>query len=71
MDKGKIIGLTMIDLRKAFDLVDHATLLQKLALYGLDDNAISWFSSYLTDRQFQVSVDNNVSSKANVVSGVP
>ena len=71
MDKGKIIGLTMIDFRKAFDLVDHATLLQKLALYGLDDNAISWFSSYLTDRQFQVSVDNNVSSKANVVSGVP
>ena len=69
MDKGKIIGLTMIDLRKTFHLVDHATLLQKLALYGLDDNAISWFSSYLTDRQFQVSVDNDV--KANVVSGVP
>ena len=71
MDKGKIIGLTMIDLRKAFDLVDHATLLQKLTLDGLDDNAISWFSSYLTDRQFQVSVDNNLSSKAKVVSGVP
>ena len=70
MDKGKIIGLTMIDLRKTFHLVDHATLLQKLALYGLDDNAILWFSSYLTDRQFQVSVDNDV-SKANVVSGVP
>jgi hypothetical protein len=87
MDKGKIIGLTMIDLRKAFDLVDHATLLQTQhylcddnaiscsttsnATLLLDDNAISWFSSYLTDRQFQVSVDTNVSSKAKVVSGVP
>jgi hypothetical protein len=40
MDKGKIIGLTMIDLRKAFDLVDHATLLQTQH-YLCDDNAIS------------------------------
>jgi hypothetical protein len=45
--------------------------MQYRAALLLDDNAISWFSSYLTDRQFQVSVDTNVSSKANVVSGVP
>jgi hypothetical protein len=30
IDKGHISGLTLIDLRKAFDLVDHETLLKKL-----------------------------------------
>lgn len=49
MDEGKISGFVMIDLRKAFDLVDHPTLLQKLCLYGMADNPMSWFTSYLTD----------------------
>lgn len=58
MDEGKISGLVMIDLRKAFDLVDHPTLLQKLRLYGMDDNPMSWFTSYLTDyRKLSLTID--------------
>ena len=34
MDKGLISGLNLTDYRKAFDLVDHATLLKKLSIYG-------------------------------------
>jgi hypothetical protein len=56
----------MLDLRKAFDLVDHSLLLQQLHLYGLDDQALSWFTSYLKDREFQVRI-----SKASIKSGVP
>ena len=71
MDKGRILGLTMVDLRKAFNLVNHKTLLQKLTLYGLDDNALAWFTSYLSNREFYVSIDNHMSDKATIASGVP
>jgi hypothetical protein len=47
MDKGLFMGVVMIDLRKAFDLVDHALLLRKLEIYGLDLNTLKWFQSYL------------------------
>ena len=71
MDEGKITGLTMIDLQKAFDLVDYSTLLHTLQLYRLDTSAMRWFSSYLCDREFQVSIDNEFSSKVDMSSGVP
>ena len=50
MNDGKYVGCLMIDFRKAFDLVDHSILLQKLKLYRCDDNSLSWFVSYLSDR---------------------
>lgn len=45
IDSGKIAGLTMIDLRKAFDLVDHQILIEKVELYGLDTTVAAWFQS--------------------------
>ena len=50
IDNGKISWLTMIDLRKAFDLVSHEIILNKLQMYGLDNKAMDWFGSYLEDR---------------------
>lgn len=35
MDNGLISGLNLIDYHEAFDLVDHATLLKKLVIYGV------------------------------------
>ena len=40
MDRGELIGVVMIDLKKAFDTVDHLILLHKLKLYGFDDMAV-------------------------------
>ena len=44
------IGKVMIDLQKAFDIVDHSSLESKLKAIGLDGNAITWFDAYLTNR---------------------
>ena len=61
MDKGKIIGVVLVDFKKAFDLVDHKILLNKLDIYGIKDEALMWFNTYLTKRKQQVSVNNTLS----------
>ncbi len=43
-------GVVLLDLRKAFDLVDTDVLLHKLSLYQCDDLTIDWFKSYLQGR---------------------
>ena len=51
IDNGLINGVIFIDLKKAFDTIDHKILLKKLAIYGVDYRALKWFDSYLSDRR--------------------
>jgi hypothetical protein len=50
VDDGKMVGVMMVDLSAAFDMVDHPLLLAKLRLFGLEEEFILWFESYLTGR---------------------
>ena len=71
IDKGMVSGVIFLDLKKAFDTVDHAILLKKLSDYGVQGQTASWFKSYLKDRQ-QFCVVNGLSSAKNrIVRGVP
>ena len=71
IDKGNIVGAIFFDLKKAFDVVNHEILLQKLALYGVRGTSLRWFESYLSNRS-QCIVDGlKVSSRRSVKSGVP
>jgi hypothetical protein len=51
LDRGDFAALVLLDLSAAFDTVDHVILVRRLEVpYGLRGRALSWFSSYLSDR---------------------
>ena len=48
MNNGEVIGIVALDLRKAFDTVDHKILIDKLNLYGICE---PWFTSYISNHK--------------------
>ena len=70
-NEGEITGVVLLDLSAAFYLVDHQILLQKLKIYGLDEDLQSWISSYLIDRKQAVWIDYCFSSFHENNVGVP
>ena len=58
LDQNKISAGLFLDLKKAFDTVNHSILLQKLESIGIRGVALNWFQSYLVDRYLYVSVNN-------------
>ena len=43
-------GIIFLDIKKAFDTVDHNILIDKLKFYGAEGTVILWFQNYLKDR---------------------
>ena len=61
----------LIDIRKAFDCVDHTILTTKLYQYGVRGLPLDWFKSYLFNRKCFIECDD-VKSNTNVFNiGVP
>ena len=72
MDAQKLSVLVLLDLSTAFDTVDHIILLkQTQKSSGPFWYCLKWFQSYLTDRQFYVSMDTCSSRTHKVKCGVP
>ena len=46
IDNSKMVGVVLVDFKKAFDLVDHQILTNKLEIYGIKDEALMWFNTY-------------------------
>ena len=71
IDKKKITVGVFIDLRKAFDTIDHEILLKKLNMYGIRGIPLLWITSYLNNRMQYVHLDDAVSGLLTVICGVP
>ena len=63
--------LCFLDLKKAFDTVDHHILLTKLQYYGLRGSCHEWFTSYLNNRTQTCQINCSMSNPKLVTCGVP
>ena len=69
--KKELIGTVFLDFKKAFDLVNHRTLLLKLQEYFSNAPQLQLLKSYLSDRFQYVLVNGKTSVKKKTKSGVP
>ena len=65
------VHAAFIDFRKAFDLVDHNILLNKLAAMNINKPFWLWIKSFLSGRVQEVNVNGTLSSIATCPAGVP
>ena len=71
IDKGGVVGAVFLDLKKAFDTVNHKVLLTKLYTFNFSEDAVKWVETYLSDRSQSVRVHNIQSKSLNLSTGVP
>lgn len=71
LDKKKYVMGIFIDLKKAFDTIDHRILLDKLYHYGIRGISHDWVKSYLSCRKQFVQYQNEKSELKEIVCGVP
>ena len=64
--------LVLLDLKAAFDIIDHAILLSRLRhRFGVTGAALDWLRSYLANRKQLVRIGSDISSHTSVPFGVP
>ena len=71
IDRGYVNAVVFLDLKKAFDTVDHEILLTKMNRYGIQGTSLDWFKSYLTNRAQRCSVNGCLSDFTTLKCGVP
>ena len=71
LEQGDMAGVCMVDMSAAFDVVDTELLLEKLKLYGFDQNSHQWTWSYLTYRSQGVYIEGSLSKLLPLEAGVP
>ena len=69
MNNGKVTAAAFIDLRKAFDTVDHSILLKKLDKMGIKNDMFNWCKNYLTNRKQRTLVNGKNSEYLDIVCG--
>ena len=70
IDSGKFGCGIFIDFRKAFDTVNHEILLTEFEHYGIRDNMLHWFKSYLSNRRQYVTINGKSSESLEIYCGV-
>ena len=51
MSDGNLTAVCSLDIKKCFDTINHFILFKKMKFYGIHDENVKWFKSYLTDNK--------------------
>ena len=71
IDRGYVNVVVFLDLKKAFNTVDHEILLTKMNRCGIQGKTLDWFKSYLTNHTQQCSVNGCLPDFTTLKCGVP
>ena len=71
LEKKMVCAVLFIDLKSAFDTIDHGILAKKLHHYGIRGNILKLLISYLENRKQYIKSDDIVSALVSVLCGVP
>ena len=66
-----LMSVVMLDFSKAFDLINHHILLDKLISYNIPEHIVRWLAAFLLDRQQQVKIGTNFSRSGSPNGGCP
>ena len=66
IDNSEICGCLALDLSRAFDMINH-----DLCIYGINNEALKWFSSYLDNRTQRIKLGSHMSQREKIKYGVP
>ena len=70
-NKGNATTAITIDYSKAFDLVDHSTLKEKLIELGVRSNLLKLIMSFLSNRKHYTKINNICSDLVDITCGIP
>ena len=70
LDVGKSVCTAFLDLKKAFDSLDHCILLQRIGDLGVTGSVLRWFKNYLSGRVHRVKLHNQFSEWREMKGGI-
>ena len=71
LDNRNSIRALFVDYSKAFDHVDHSTVLRKMAALDIHPRLLKWMHSFLSNRQQRVKIGNVLSGWISLKGGMP
>ena len=73
LNSNQIVWTVVLDLSKAFDLINHEILIKKRITYKFNESTISWFKTYISIRFQQVHIPHlrKAITTRRVKAGVP
>ena len=68
---GTFVRMLLVDFAKAFDLVDHSIVINKLSELGIEDCLIKWSANFLKNRRQRVKLGSSFSNVLSLQAGCP